>query len=267
MDIGADSRDATIGLETSGAMCVHTISGAARLEQQLTGQSVLVPQGGEVSLTGGQLDATISAPSACRCEIAVAKNDLPLPTRSTGLSALAPQTEFRPNPPAPQSVYVPEKKTENKSVESKKDVENKMEVANGGAKPFEGNESGKRGGPPAVEQPVYKVLMPPLAFDAKSPAAPPDPSPDTILLVRTVRLRPTVVFHGRVEPSPVITKTPRSSENTFSAQRSAPKLEQPPSVPLEQPPSVPKDAKTGNSDAKPNILAKMRNFFHRLIAK
>jgi hypothetical protein len=49
---------------------------------------------------------------------------------------------------------------------------------------------------------VYTVLMPPLSFDAKSPEAPPDPTPETILLVREVRLRPSAEFRGHVNPAP-----------------------------------------------------------------
>jgi hypothetical protein len=57
-------------------------------------------------------------------------------------------------------------------------------------------------GPPAIELPIYQVFMPPLTFDAKAPAPPPDPDPQTILLLRSVRVRPSVVFRGHVEPAP-----------------------------------------------------------------
>ena len=52
--------------------------------------------------------------------------------------------------------------------------------------------------PPAIEEPIYKVMMPPLTFDAAAPPPPPTPSPKTILLVREVHA-PTEVFRGRVE--------------------------------------------------------------------
>ena len=60
--------------------------------------------------------------------------------------------------------------------------------------------------PPSVET-VYRVDMPPLTFDAKSPTPPPDPDPSTILLVRESRVAPEVFFRGHVEavalPEPV----------------------------------------------------------------
>lgn len=247
VDIGGALRDATIGLRTSGEMCVHPISGAARLEQQLTGQSFLVPQGGDVSLTGGQLDATPGAAGICGCEIAEAKNNPVTPIKSNGLSALAPTKEFHPNPPAPQSLYVPEKRKE----------EDKIESGNGAAKTFDATVSGKRAGPPAVDQPIYKVLMPPLTFDAASPAPPPDPSPATILLVRTVRLRPTVVFRGRVEPAVVPSDAGSEATQVLSAQNDPGKSAAPPST------TAGASASKGNT--KPTVMAKVRSFFQRLL--
>ena len=52
--IGDGAQDALIGFDALGAMCVRATSGAIRLEQQLTGQSVIVPQGGDILLNDGQ---------------------------------------------------------------------------------------------------------------------------------------------------------------------------------------------------------------------
>src|SRR6266853_1986788 len=96
--------------------------------------------------------------------------------------------------------------------------------------------------PPALAQePVYTVIIPPLSFDASSPAPPPDPSPETILLVREVRMRPTVVFRGHVNPAPV--------------QIAA-------SAPAASPPSKPADDR--REEPQPGIIARMRNFFQKL---
>jgi hypothetical protein len=242
VDIGGAPRDATISLLTSGEMCVHPTSGAARVEQQLTGQSFLVPQGGEVSLTGGQLDTMPSSSGMCGCEIAVAKNDLALPVRSTGLSALSPTKEFHPHPPAPPAYVAAERKDDGI-----------IGTRNSGS---------RSNGPPAVEQPIYKVVMPPLTFDAVSPGLPPDPSPATILLVRTVRLRPTVVFRGRVE-EPAPAASPRNAPAVATATLAA----QNDSAKSGSPPSTSKDSAASNDDAKPTVLAKVRTFFHKLLSK
>jgi len=42
--IGDGPRDALVGFDTAGAMCIRANRGAVRLEQQLTGQSVLIPR-------------------------------------------------------------------------------------------------------------------------------------------------------------------------------------------------------------------------------
>jgi len=46
--------------------------------------------------------------------------------------------------------------------------------------------------------PLYKIVMPPLTFSASS-AAPPEPAPDMILLVREVQVEPAWEFTGHVE--------------------------------------------------------------------
>ncbi|PYU37246.1 MAG: hypothetical protein DMG53_28685, partial [Acidobacteria bacterium] len=55
--IGDAPRDVLVGFDASSAMCIRANSGAVRAEQQLTGQSVLVPQTGDVLLLNGQLDS------------------------------------------------------------------------------------------------------------------------------------------------------------------------------------------------------------------
>ena len=54
---------------------------------------------------------------------------------------------------------------------------------------------------PRMEQPIYRVIVPPLTFDANEPAPPPDPDPADILLVREAEPLSQPVFDGRVEPT------------------------------------------------------------------
>jgi hypothetical protein len=165
--ISGGARDLTLGLEESGEMCVLTARGAMRVETQFSDQSMIVPQGGTVSLSGGQIESLKLDPSACSCEYPRAHMEPPksAPPRQSptpvDIGALAP-----PVPPQP-------KRTENAP-------------------------------PPLASsaEPVYTVLMPPLSFDANSPEPPPQPAPATILLVREVRLRPAVEFRGHVNPAP-----------------------------------------------------------------
>ena len=73
--IGDAALDTLVGLETTGAMCLRANSGAVRVEQQLTGQSVLVPQGGDILLANGQIESLRAGAGRCRCEVPLAKKD------------------------------------------------------------------------------------------------------------------------------------------------------------------------------------------------
>jgi hypothetical protein len=70
-------RDLTVGLDQQGALCAVPAHGATRIEQQLTNQSLLVPQGGEVNLANGQLSATPPARESCNCDLLVSHNTAP----------------------------------------------------------------------------------------------------------------------------------------------------------------------------------------------
>jgi len=178
--IGDRPRDTTVGLDVNGAMCLLAASGAVRVEQQLTGQSILVPYGGEVALAGGQLASLRGTAGGCQCEVLSARANSPPPRpRPAELSVLA-----RPTKP-------PEKPAAREEVK-----------------------------PPAIEEPIYKVLMPPLTFEATAPA-PPTPSPETILLVR---VRPAAVFSGRVESPPrPPAPPPQPARSSVSADDAPPK--------------------------------------------
>jgi hypothetical protein len=69
--IGPGPRDLTIGLDQSGSLCAITARGAMRIEQQLAGQGMLVPQGGQVSFNGSELNTVRSSSQACSCELLV----------------------------------------------------------------------------------------------------------------------------------------------------------------------------------------------------
>src|SRR5262249_57407498 len=71
--IGDAPQDATAAVDASGAMCIHATRGAVRIEHQLTGQNVIVPQGGDVQLVNGQVDLLRPASGRCACDLQVAK--------------------------------------------------------------------------------------------------------------------------------------------------------------------------------------------------
>lgn len=95
-------RDSVLGLDASGEMCVQPVHGAARLEEQLTGASIVVPQSADMILAGGQLDSLQQGSGSCRCDV-VLMEDLPSspPARVTTTASRAPANpEESPKPPA-----------------------------------------------------------------------------------------------------------------------------------------------------------------------
>jgi hypothetical protein len=202
--ISGARRDATLGLDQYGEVCILTAHGAMRVEPQFAGQSLLVPQDAVVSLANGQISPVHVDASSCSCDFPRANIEQSRPASSREISVLdhpRKSAQKKPDAVAPAA---------------------------------------------PVQQPVYTVLMPPLSFDANLPAPPPDPSPETILLVREVRVRPSAVFYGHVNPAPVQAMT----------------TAHPISPPSTQAGSASDDRAV---HAQPGILTRVRNLFRKLI--
>src|SRR6266852_1123590 len=201
-------QDILVGFETQGAMCVRANRGAVRIEQQLTNSSVLVPQGGNVLLTNGQLDSLRNGGGHCSCDLEVARAfpapspvaDAPVRVENAGKTAAAPEPAASPAPAVAQA-----------------------------EKPSEKDET------------VYQVFMPPLRFDAHAKTQP-EPDPRLIVLVRRVRVRPTLIYHGRVEGDAVASAV----------------------VTPPQPPAGPPSAPKAAAPASDSVVDRVRTFFRRL---
>jgi hypothetical protein len=188
--IGDGPQDTLVGLDAAGAMCIRANRGAVRIEQQLTGQSVIVPQGGDVLLNNGQLDGLRTSASRCSCELQIVKAVPPAPE----VSLLASAGDAR-----------------GKSAESKK-----APAPSPTARKPETPEV-----PEVKEEPIYQVFMPPLRFDA-SARVQPEPDPNMIILVRRVRVRPTLIFQGRVEGEALVAQNIAPTPNPAAAQQNKP---------------------------------------------
>jgi hypothetical protein len=209
ISVGNGPRDATIGVEADGSLAVVAAHGAVRLEQQLTGQSLVVPERGEVLLPGGQIDALRAASGACVCEPVFARGETPAP-----------------KPPQIGGVAVGPGHTNAEIVK-------------------------KEPPKPATEEPRWTVVMPPLSFDATKPPPALEPRPETILLVRELRVQPTLIVSGRVE-KPQKNKS-RQNQNAAAAVAT---------------PSPQADAKADTPVVEQRsgggFGAKLKNFFRRL---
>lgn len=197
VSIGGGAQDALVGLDNSGGMCIRASKGAVRIEQQLTGQSLLIPQNGDVSLTNGQLETLQTSPGHCLCELQASTRVV------TQVGTLASTEELKRKAGEPKPATPSEASTQS-------------------------------------EEPIYQVFMPPLRYDAKA-KVPPEYDPKLIVLVRRARVRPTLIFQGRVEGDPVV------------AQAAPP----PPA------PSVQKQDDT-KKPADDSAWNRVRSFFHKL---
>jgi len=183
--IGDAPQDATAAVDASGAMCIHATRGAVRIEHQLTGQNVIVPQGGDVQLVNGQVDLLRPASGRCVCDLQLSKL-APPPTPEVSRVATSEEIrhdlrDSRPNLPGPR------------------------------------NETSQM-----ADGPIYQVIVPPLRYNAKTPVQP-DIDPKMIVLVRRVRVRPTLIFQGRVEGELVAAATVPAPPTTPAASQPAAK--------------------------------------------
>jgi hypothetical protein len=179
ISIGNGAEDVLVGLDSAGAMCIRANKGAVRVEQQLTGQSVVVPQSGDVSLTNGQIESLQASAGHCVCTVQTVMKPM---TPGTEISQLATKEEIRKKGAEPKSAAP---------------AENVDQTAQ-------------------PEEPVYQVFMPPLEYDAKTKVQA-EFDPNLIILVRRVRVRPTLIFQGRVEGDPVVAQAggPASPGNSL----------------------------------------------------
>ncbi|MGA2095664.1 MAG: hypothetical protein ABSH39_05150 [Candidatus Acidiferrum sp.] len=213
--IGDDPRELLVGFESSGVMCVRTYRGAMRLENQLSGQSVMVPQGGDVLLTNGQIESLQNATGHCHCDLQMGSAPGPgVPQAGAGTAKPSEET----------AKTEPESKATDSAASDEK--------------------------PAANEEPIYQVFLPPLRYDATAKAQP-EPDARLMVIVRKVRVRPVLVFQGRVEGEPP------AAAAIQPAAAAAPTT----------PPTAKKAPANTTPTAQGSVVERVRTFFRRLWSK
>jgi hypothetical protein len=254
LDIGGGPRDINIGLDLNDSLCVLAASGALRLEHQFTGEGLIVPQSGEFFLAGGKLVPVAGTPGSCLCaEMHTTVAPLPAPSapipRVPG--SITDQTQLAP-PPEIKSESNPTAKADLKpsAPPPKPQPEPPVQLAvlahANESHPNPPPKAPEPPPPPPVSIPEYKIIMPPLTFAAGSdsgPAAPPDASPELVLLVRTARIQPEFEFTGRVEAPPARIENAALRTPSQPPPPSKPaKQKSPPKSASAQPPKQPQSA-------------------------
>lgn len=260
LDIGGGPRDINVGLDLNDSLCVLASSGALRLEHQFTGEGLIVPQSGEFFLAGGKLVPVAGTPGSCLCaEMHTTVAPLPAPSAPvprvpatvTSQTQLAPPLEIKSEsnptakanlkPSAPPPKPQPEPPVQLALLAHANEIH-----------PNSAPKAPEPPPPPPVSIPEYKIIMPPLTFAAGSgsgPAAPPDSSPELILLVRTARVQPEFEFTGRVEAPPA--RVENVALHTASQPPSKPaKQKSPPKSASAQPPQQPRTQAAAKPEKK-----------------
>jgi hypothetical protein len=256
-------QDTLVGFDPTGAMCIRADSGAVRVEQQLTAQSIIVPQSGEVLITNGQLENLRSGVTHCACELQLAKNQTPAPPQAevshlptaeemqkANLELAKPTAEAaKPNVEAAN----PDADATKPSAEITKTAPDAAKSNAEGTKPNKAatKAAAAAPNPSANEGPVYQVFMPPLSYDAKAKMQPDNFNPQLIVFVRRVRVRPSLIFQGTVKDAPAPAPNaaaavpPRSPEPVARQKQQAPPTTPPPA---------------------PSIIDRIRAFFRKLFS-
>ena len=209
--IGGGPQDALVGFDAAGAMCVRAYRGAVRLEQQLTSQTIVVPQSSDILLVNGQLDGLRSGGDRCACDPELTKY----------------------SPPPHLEVIPPTVPTEEAS-----------------AKPLGSGEIVSPlplDKPAAKEGTVYEILVPPLIYNANAEVQP-EVDTSQIVVLRRVRVRPTLIFEGRVEGDLAATDPPVAV----------------PAPPRPAPANPPKPSAKSNNPASNSVVDRVVHFVRKL---
>ena len=206
LDIGGAVRDVNVGLDLNDSLCVVSTGGAVRLEQQFSGEGLIVPQAGEFFLEGGNLVPVVGAPGSCECvaqlarvappPVAPARIELSRPEIAQNIPPVpivAPVVSQTLPAVAPLNVAVAEPAAPRYRVEigelARANEMHPVAPASNFAPPS---------GPPEVTVSYTLMVQPLVVSVVPSPLRPAEPAADTALLVRVARVEPEWEFSGRV---------------------------------------------------------------------
>lgn len=160
IDIEGGKRDIIVGLDQNDSLCVLATVGAVQLEQQFSGQRLIIPEAGDFSLQGGQLVPVVDAGQSCQCAA--------VPQVTPAEPPIAPETAVEI--PPPNAAHPVAQEAQQQIVQA-----------------------------PPVDAPVYKIDLPPMVYSSAAPSPPDVPTQETAILIREVHDDPDWEFTGRVE--------------------------------------------------------------------
>ncbi|HLW43867.1 MAG TPA: hypothetical protein VKS00_05215 [Candidatus Acidoferrales bacterium] len=205
MAIGDQPRDATIGLMNTGAMCVLAARGAVQVQQQLSGETLVVPQPSEILLQGTSLGAAQATSGSCRCDFDELSAQTSAPPEGIVAQAQLPR-KLSPNEPEPSPQNKAGKARRATGADSA--TSQIFTLAQRAiAETDQGTEdtSSRSATSPLLpaRQPITKIDLPPIGYDATSATATAVPlSVATLMLAKEAKVEPEWIFHGTVAEPP-----------------------------------------------------------------
>jgi hypothetical protein len=199
--LGDQPRDATVGLTNTGTMCVLTASGAVRLQNQLTSETVIVPQPSEVLVQGASFGTLPAAVGQCRCDFDESSAQQAAPAAPVASAAATPSLKS-PKQPAPASTAPSVLSSPQPPTVSAPQTLSSQPATKNPPAPKASSESSAA--QTAATQPILKVKLPPIGYDTRSATATAEPlSVATLMLAQEAVVQPEWVFHGTVVASGV----------------------------------------------------------------
>lgn len=201
LDISGGARDITAGLDLNDSMCVRASSGALELEQQFTGEKLVVPEGQEFFLANGKLVPVAGTPGSCQCQTLEAHTAVPQPNVESTSSAkplflaepsAQPQVDNAAPPASPVAVVASPANIPAPPAEFV------IPAKSNEAHPLPQAARNDAASPPSLPEAGSELVAPILSFSTKMPVPATRPSVDTMVLVREVQVQPDWEFKGRV---------------------------------------------------------------------
>ena len=115
---------------------------------------------------------------------------------------------------------------------------------------------------PKAQEPIYQVFMPPLSYNAKAAAPADNFDPKFIMLVRRVRVKPTLIYQGKVEGETPVAKQVSDVKPLSTTAKVGPN----------QPPSGNATQQGAQQNAKPapppddSVVHRVRNYIRHLFS-
>ncbi|MGH9732277.1 MAG: hypothetical protein ACRD4A_11285 [Candidatus Acidiferrales bacterium] len=245
MAIGDQPREATIGLMNTGAMCVLAARGAVQVQQQLSGETLVVPQPSEILLQGTSLGAARATSGNCLCDSDESSAQTPA-SPADGVVQRQPSQKLSPSQPAPSPIKIDKTPlpvgsnslTPQISAPAPRTIAKRDEPTGQPASPSEISSL------PPANQPITKIDLPPIGYDATSVTKNAEPlSVATLMLAKEAKVEPVWIFHGTVVEPPHATKSP----SIETAQNASTEI-----TPKQQP---------GKHASKKSFWTKLHDFF------